>query len=30
MPRVKEMQLQQRELLIKYLRLDKEFPNNPA
>jgi hypothetical protein len=26
----KEITLMQRELLIKYLRLNKEFPNNPA
>lgn len=30
MPNIKEIQVNQRELLVKYLRLDQEFPDNPA
>jgi len=30
MPSLKEIQVNQRELLVKYKRLDQEFPNNPA
>lgn len=30
MPNIKELQIQQRKLLIRYLTLQKEFPENPA